>query len=157
MTATDLPPPPGFRPIPLAIGFIGAIGPLCVKLDDSGLALGFRVETRHCNPMQICHGGMMATFIDMLMPFVAIHQGNLGGRFLPTVHLAQDFLAPAPLGSWVEGQGELLRATKTLVFTRCSVTADGAPCATGNGIFRLGPETGGPGLSHFLEQMRDRD
>jgi uncharacterized protein (TIGR00369 family) len=152
---TDAPPPPGFRTIPLDIGFIGAVGPLCVRLNDAGIALGFRVEMRHCNPMQICHGGMMATFIDMLMPFAAIHQGKLGGRFLPTVHLTQDFLAPAPLGSWVEGTGELLRQTKTLVFARCAVTADGKPCASGTGIFRLGEEIGGGGLSRFLEQLRE--
>lgn len=149
------PPPPGFRAIPIDIGFIGAIGPLCIKLDGESLALGFRVEMRHCNPMKICHGGMMATFIDMLLPFAAIHQGQMQGRFLPTVHLTQDFLAPAPLGSWVEGTGELTRATKTLMFARCSVTADGTPCATGSGIFRMGPEMGGPGLSHLMSQMRD--
>jgi uncharacterized protein (TIGR00369 family) len=152
---TDTPPPPaGFRPIPLDIGFIGAVGPLYINLDSPKLALGFRVEARHCNPMQICHGGMIATFIDMLMPFAAIQQGNLAGRFLPTVHLSQEFLAPAPLGSWVEGGGELLRATRSLLFATCHVTADGEPCASGSGIFKMGAETGGMGLSRFLEHMR---
>jgi uncharacterized protein (TIGR00369 family) len=139
--------------VPLDIGFIGVIGPLYLNLDDDRLALGFRVEMRHCNPMRICHGGMMATFVDMLMPFAAIHQGKLQGRFLPTVHLSQEFLAPAPLGSWVEGTGQLLRATRTLLFARCEVTADGTPCASGTGIFRMGPESGGMGLSRLIDRM----
>jgi uncharacterized protein (TIGR00369 family) len=133
--------------------FIQHNGPLYLRTQDGRFQLGFRVERRHTNPMQICHGGMMATFIDMLMPFAAIHQGKLQGRFLPTVHLSQEFLAPAPLGSWVEGTGKLLRTTKTLIFARCDVTADGQPCASGNGIFRLGPETGGVGLSRLIDQM----
>jgi len=149
-----LPAPPGFIAIPFDIGFIGVNGPLYVNLDGPKLKLGFRVEMRHCNPMRIAHGGMMATFIDMLMPFGIIHDTKMRGRFLPTIHLSQEFLAPAPLGSWVEGSAELLRQTRNLVFAQCLVTADGEPCGRASGIFKLGAETGGPGLSHLLDQLK---
>jgi uncharacterized protein (TIGR00369 family) len=155
MTDSALPPPPGFLPIPIDIGFIGVVGPLYMNVGGETLALGFRVEMRHCNPMQICHGGMMATFVDMLLPFAAFQQSGMSGRFLPTVHLEQDFLAPAPLGAWVEGRGELLRATKSLVFAQCVVTADGETCARASGIFKIGKETGGPGLMSLLSRMKD--
>eukprot|EP01042_Synura_sphagnicola_P010774 gene10774-13803_t len=59
----------GFVELPIPIGFLASNGPLFVKIDGDTLKLGLRVEMRHCNPMQICHGGMLATFIDMLMPF----------------------------------------------------------------------------------------
>lgn len=151
---TQRPPPPGFRAIPIEIGFIGVNGPLLVNIDGEKLRLGFRVEMRHCNPMKIAHGGMMATFIDMLMPFAIMHQSQMPGRFIPTIHLAQEYLAPAPLGSWVEGTGDLLRTTRNLVFAQCLVTADGEPCLRASGIFKLGKETGSVGLSHMLKLMK---
>lgn len=145
--------PDGFRPIPMAVGFIGVIGPLYVKYRDGDLALGFRVEERHCNPMRIAHGGMMCTFVDMLMPFAVMADGEISGRFLPTVHMSQEFLSSAPLGAWVEGKGERLRATKNLVFAQCLVTADGEPCMRASGIFKMGREMGGGGLSMFLKHI----
>lgn len=154
MTDT-LPPPPGFRAIPIDIGFIGVNGPLCVNLDGEKFKLGFRVEMRHCNPMKVAHGGMMATFADMLLPFAVFHQSKMPGRFLPTVHLSQEYLAPAKLGAWVEGTGELLRQTKSLVFAQGVITADGEICGRASGIFKLGPETGGMGLSNLLSQLKD--
>lgn len=153
MTEEIAPPPPGFRPFPIEIGFIGMIGPLYLKYEKPDLKLGFRVEMRHCNPMRIAHGGMMCTFVDMLMPFAIMADGEIAGRFMPTVHMSQEFLAPAPLGAWVEGRGEKLRATKSLVFAQCLVTADGEPCMRASGIFKLGKETGGIGLSHVLQKM----
>lgn len=145
--------PDGFRPLPIDIGFIGAIGPLYLKFREGELSLGFRVEERHCNPMRIAHGGMMCTFVDMLMPFSVFADGTIGSRFLPTVHMSQEFLASAPLGSWVEGRGERLRATKNLVFAQCLVTADGELCMRASGVFKMGKETGGAGLTHLLKHM----
>ena len=68
------------------------------------MRLGFRVEKRHTNPLGICHGGMLASFCDMLLP-ISIHRKSkeVGLRFLPTINLQLDYLAPAPLGAWVEG------------------------------------------------------
>ncbi|MDX2235758.1 MAG: PaaI family thioesterase [Hyphomonadaceae bacterium] len=153
MTDAPLPPPPGFRPIPIEIGFIGVNGPLFLKYAEDVLTLGFRVEERHCNPMGIAHGGMMCTFADMLMPFTILADGKIGARFLPTVHMSQEFLAPAPKGAWVEGTGQRLRATKNLVFGQCLVTADGEPCLRASGIFKMGPETGGHGIGEMLRRM----
>ena len=58
------------------------------------MQLGFRVEARHTNPMRICHGGMMATFCDMLLPISAhVMSKELAERFLPTINLQIDYLA----------------------------------------------------------------
>ena len=102
--------------------------------------MGFRVEPRHCNPMKICHGGMMATFCDMLLPMSAHLQAKeVTGRFLPTISLQVDYLAPSPLGSWVQGEGQVLRVTRSLVFMQGLVTADGQNVARVSGTFKLGP------------------
>ena len=150
-------PPPGFHALPIPIGFLQVNGPLYVKVAGNTLKLGLRVEMRHCNPMKICHGGMLATFIDMQMPFTISYQGHAEGRFMPTVQLTQDYMAPAPLGSWLEGEAQVLKATRSLIFAQCLVTADDALCLRANGVFKLGPEVpGAGGLSKFLQSLRNQ-
>ena len=131
--------PEGFRARSFGEGFIGVNGPLYLKKLDSGILLGFRVEARHCNPMGICHGGMMATFCDMLLPISAHYLSqDIGRRFLPTIHLQVDFLAATPKGAWVQGEAQLLRATRNMVFMQGLVTADGENVARVSGIFKIG-------------------
>lgn len=136
--AADL--PPGFVALPRMGEFIGANGPLYLRQDGETVRIGFRVEPRHTNSMGMCHGGMMATFCDMLLP-LSVHRQrpDVGMRFLPTINLQIDYLAPAPLGSWVEGDAQVLRVTRTLVFAQAVVTADGEPAARVSGIFKIGP------------------
>jgi uncharacterized protein (TIGR00369 family) len=139
---SDLPPevPAGFAPWPALPGFVAVNGPLYVRRGQVPYQIGFRVEARHCNPMQICHGGMMATFCDMLLPLGAHALSEaVRGRFLPTVSLQLDYLAPAPLGAWVQGEAQVLRVTRTLVFAQGLVTADGTPAARVSGILKIGP------------------
>lgn len=132
--------PPGFEPVDVGGAFIRANGPLHVKRDGGRLWMGFRVEPRHTNPMGICHGGMMAAFCDMLLP-VCAHglDPALAKRSLPTVTLNMEYLAPAPVGSWVEGEGTLLRKTGTLVFLSGLVRSNGKPVARASGVFKIGP------------------
>ena len=132
--------PEGFHPRSFGDGFIGVNGPLYVRRAGSQFQLGFRVERRHCNMMGICHGGMMATFCDMLMPISAhVLSAQIGKRFLPTINLQIDYLAAAPLGAWVQGEAQLLRTTRSLVFMQGLVEADGVPVARTSGIFKIGP------------------
>ena len=131
--------PEGFARQTIGGEFIVANGPLYERFDAGVYRLGFRVEARHCNTMGICHGGMMATFCDMLLPITAFHATPaLHGRFLPTVSLQIDYLAPAPKGAWVEGQAQVLRTTRSLVFAQGLVTADGQTVARVSGVFKIG-------------------
>jgi uncharacterized protein (TIGR00369 family) len=131
--------PSGF--VPLAIGgeFMALNGPLHVRVAGGRAQLGFRVLPRHTNPMNICHGGMLASFGDMLLP-VCIHRQSpeVGLRFLPTISLQIDYLAPAPLGAWVQGEADVLRVTRTMVFAQGLVQADGTPVMRVSGIFKIG-------------------
>jgi len=119
------------------MGYMEVNGPLWGRIDDDGLpVMGFRVEPRHCNPMQICHGGMLMTFADMLLGFtVSVAVG--GKKFLPTVNLTGDYVGPSPLGAWVEGKGRLVRATRSLGFAETLITADGAPALRASGIMKI--------------------
>ena len=131
--------PEGFEQQTIGGEFIVANGPLYERMHDGVCQLGFRVEARHTNTMGICHGGMMATFCDMLLPITAFYATPaLHGRFLPTVSLQIDYLAPAPKGAWVESQAQVLRTTRSLIFAQGLVTADGQTVARVSGVFKIG-------------------
>lgn len=134
--------PEGFRPLNFSMGFIEQAGPLYGKWDGKLFMLGFRVEMRHCNPGQVAHGGMMATYADMLLPMASRFQSGKDMGFMPTVSLTCDYLAPAKLGAWVEGRAEAVRITKNLLFAQGTATADGEPCLRANGIFKVMPPSG---------------
>lgn len=134
---TDI--PAGFRPFPALGGFIEQVGPLYLRHEGELVQLGFRVEQRHANPMGICHGGMMASFCDMLLPLsVQRKSAEVGMRFLPTINLQIDYLGAAAVGAWVQGEAQVLRVTRTMVFAQGLVTADGANAARVSGIAKIG-------------------
>jgi uncharacterized protein (TIGR00369 family) len=122
--------------------FIALAGPLFARLESRAggaqLLMGFRVEQRHCNPLGMCHGGMLATFADMLMPMAAMYQPAGERRFLPTISLHMDYLAPAMLGAWVQGEAQILRTTRNLLFAQGMVSADGTPALRVSGVFKQG-------------------
>lgn len=132
--------PAGFVVVPMGGEYIAANGPIWVRHEGDLVQLGFRCERRHTNPLGILHGGMMATFCDMLLPIVAHRRVHaISQRFLPTISLQIDYLAPVPLGAWVQGEAEVLRTTATMVFAQGLVSADGKPVARASGIMKIGP------------------
>ncbi len=155
-TGLDTSVPPGFTTWVMGGAFMAANGPMYALHEGELLKLGFRVEPRHCNPAGHCHGGMLASFADMLLPFT-IHRkkmlagmpqaswpGNapetdLTGRFLPTIHLQLDYIAPARLGDWVEGQADVLRVTRSMVFAQGLITSGGKLALRCSGSFKIGP------------------
>lgn len=142
MSAVEI--PAGFARVQAGAGFIAVNGPLFLRHEDGIVQLGFRVEARHANPMGICHGGMMATFCDMLLPLAA-HRlvPEIARRFLPTISLQIDYLAPSAVGAWVQGEAQVLRTTRNMVFAQGLVSADGTPVARVSGIMKIGPEFDG--------------
>lgn len=132
--------PAGFRPLLFADGFIGHNGTAYVDRTGAEPVFGFRIGANHCNPMGICHGGWVATMLDMVLPLTArFTVADLEDHFLLTVNLAIDYLGSAKLDQWVEGRGQVLKRTGRMVFMQGLLTVDGEPIARGSGIFRIGP------------------
>lgn len=132
--------PAGFIEFPFPPGehFLTLTGPLYIKRDDKKLVLGLRVENRHCNIANICHGGMLMTFADMQLGVGARFELEQESGFSPTINMTADFLSPAANGAWLEGRTDLLRATRNFLFCQCIVTANGAPVLRASGIMKLG-------------------
>ena len=136
------PPPPGFRELPgyEKPVFNNLIGPLWVRPEaDDGISYGLRLELRHCNPQEVAHGGFLASFADIVLTGGTNYVARLS-RFVVTVSLATDFIAPAPLGAWVQASPQVLKAGRATAFSQCLVTADGKPVLRCSGTFHLGGE-----------------
>lgn len=151
--------PAGFVVVEIGGAFAGHNGPLYGRWHADRLQLGFRVAALHVNPGGQCHGGMLGTFADILISTAAQYQTEIPRQFLPTISLQMDFMAPAALGSWVEGEAEILKVTQRLVFSHGLIRADGQTVLRASGVFRRGPllpdSAGDQGLR--LEGMPRRD
>ncbi len=132
-------PPAGFEPVSIGGAFAIHNGPLYARWHQERLELGFRVGAQHVNPGNSCHGGMLSLFADILISTAAQYQTDIPRQFLPTISLQMDFLAPAPLGSWVHGQADILKVTRNLIFSQGLVYADHHVVLRASGTFKRGP------------------
>ncbi len=134
--------PEGFDLFAGIVGFVETTGPLYVKYDEGQAYCGLWIEDRHCNIANICHGGMLMTFADMQLG-IGAQFANKIGKFLPTVHMSCDFVAPAPIGAWLEGRTEVIKQTRKTIFATCILTADGENVFSASGIMKIPGESGG--------------
>ncbi|HVY86967.1 MAG TPA: PaaI family thioesterase [Caulobacterales bacterium] len=120
--------------------FEAITGPFFTSSKDLGpeepFRIGFRVEPKHCNASLACHGGMIATFVDMALGLAMRAATKLEGPS-PTMSMTIDFLGGAVAGDWIESRARMIHATYRTAF--CDVVAIGpnGPVARANGIFRL--------------------
>ena len=139
MTAPINELPPGFQAADIGGIFASRNARFGGRWIDGHLQLGFRVGPEHVNPAQQCHGGMLGMFADIFLSTAAQYQTDIPRVFLPTISLQMDFIAGAPIGSWVQGQADILRVTRNLVFSQGLVHADGVLVLRASGVFRRGP------------------
>ena len=132
-------PPAGWHHAPIGGDFAKYNGPLFARWHEHRLEVGFRVDHRHANPGNACHGGMLCTFADILISGAAHYQTDIPRQFLPTVSLQMDFCASAPMGSWVHGRADVLKVTRNLVFSQGLVYADDTLVMRTSGVFKRGP------------------
>ena len=90
------------------------------------MSFGFRIEDRHLNPRGLAHGGALATFADMQLAAL-MRMGRLEMKVSPTISLSLDYLAPARVGDWVEGEVSLVKRTGRLAFTETILRVEGEP------------------------------
>jgi uncharacterized protein (TIGR00369 family) len=125
--------PAGYLPANTNSPFGRFVGDLYEKVDAEGRAWrGLRVEEKHANLAGIGHGGLLMTLADLVLSQVIRHAG-----FAPTVtvRMTTDFLGPAHVGDWLEGTGQVDRATSTLVFVSGALQVGERKLLTCTGLF----------------------
>jgi acyl-coenzyme A thioesterase PaaI-like protein len=96
---------------------------------------GFRVEAHHCNTRPVCHGGMLATFADISLARGLRVVRNVPAP-LPTITMALDYLAPAPLGEWIDARVTVTRTGRGACFAQLLMYAAGKPILRASGIYK---------------------
>ncbi|MFW2829190.1 PaaI family thioesterase [Sphingomonas sp. ID0503] len=125
--------------------FADHVGPLYMTLDalDAGEAVrfGFRVADHHCNPRPICHGGMLSTFADIALARGIRVVSDIPAP-LPTITMSLDYLAPAPLGAWVDARVSVTRIGGGTCFAQALMYAGETPVLRASGVYkRMKPAT----------------
>jgi len=134
-------PPAGWNPVGDIGGpFILHNGPIFhygqTLPPEEPVRYGFRVEERHCNMRMVCHGGMLASFLDLCLARGAT--SSLAIRIgAPTMNLSVDYLNPARLGDWVESRVTVLRRTRQTAFVQALLLSGAHLLARGSAIYRL--------------------
>lgn len=126
--------PDGFVPFPQNNGFALLVGPLFVH--PGRQAIGFRVESHHCNPLGICHGGMMMTVMDMAVG-MAVNSAAQSPTFPASINLAFDFLTPAQEGDWLESRVDFVHTTRRTGFANGYLTSPRGVVMRASGICKI--------------------
>lgn len=132
MSRPDAPAPEGWRPMQPRSAFAGLLGPFYEPVGGDGFRRGLRIAEKHANRRGIAHGGLLASFADMLLGEMISRSGN--GPAV-TARLSSDFISPALLGDWLEGEARLVRAGGSLVFADGRLQVGKRTVLTVSGVF----------------------
>lgn len=132
--------PAGWRKLDLDDPFLDRIGPVFIADPFVGdevepARFGLRVAPHQCNFAGTCHGGMIASVLD-----IALGRGMAAlsaGAHAPTVTLTIDFMRAAKVDDWLESRVRILRRTRSMVFCDALLLGPEGAVARGNAVFKL--------------------
>ena len=111
------------------------IGPFHYRLDETGRAVAaFEPRREHCNGSGALHGGLLMSFIDFTL--FAIAHDHLQDVSAVTVSCNTEFVSAGQLSPRVEGYGEVIRATRSLIFVHGRLLQGENPIAGFSGILK---------------------
>ncbi len=142
-------PPAGYTPLATLCPVDSSMGPWFVRDNDDGSrTVGFRIGAHHLNANGVCHGGVTATFADILARvFNETYSGRSGAApvvgKMATITLDIDYLGPGLPGAWIEATPEVVKRTGKMLFTQALITDGQSPVARCKAIYRLFQQKGG--------------
>src|SRR5260221_13846173 len=115
------------------------VGPFYERRRGNEVSLGLRIEGRHCNSRDICHGGLLATLADLALGYSALAAGKTAGgpSSFVTVSLSLDFAGSAKAGDWVESDVEVHKTGARRAFANRYLVAHGVRIVRASAIFAL--------------------
>jgi len=111
------------------------VGPVLERLEDGRRIFAFQADGRHANDRGVVHGGMLVTFADQA--FGELVLDSVGRKLCATIQLNTQFIAAVQIGDFVEGRGEIVRSTRSLVFLRGMLTVGDRTVAAVDGIWKV--------------------
>ena len=117
------------------MGFNELVGPIWARRDGDGWVNGFLVTDKHLNFRRNLHGGMLATFADSVLGRMVFNA--VKPRPSATIQLDVHYVGPVADGDFVEGRGEIIRITGSVVFVAGRFTVGSSAVATANGVWKI--------------------
>jgi uncharacterized protein (TIGR00369 family) len=111
------------------------VGPILERLEEGRRIFAFMADARHVNDRGVVHGGMLMTFADQA--FGELVLDSVDRRLCATVQLNTHFIAAVQVGDLVEARGEIVRATRSLVFMRGFLAVGERTVAAIDGIWKV--------------------
>lgn len=125
--------PEGYVLCPLPVGAFGdSLGPLYMRPDGSGFAC--RMAERHGNPRGVVHGGVLMALADQVLGLTVYR--STGHEPSATVSLNCDFVEGALPGELVEGEAEVTRTTRSIVFVQGRLRCGERLILTASGLWK---------------------
>ena len=109
-------------------------GPMYFRERGQKPGVGFYSEPHHGNLGNVIHGGALMTLADMALFDICFR--TFGEFPAVTLSLNADFLNPGPIGEFVEADGEITRAGKSIHFVRGLVKAGETPLLSFSGSIK---------------------
>jgi acyl-coenzyme A thioesterase PaaI-like protein len=109
-------------------------GPFYFRKEGPVPGIGFYAEPHHANKEDTIHGGALLTLADMALFDICFRK--VGAFKAVTLSLHTDFLAPAPIGAFIEASGEMTGGGRTIMMARGFVTSGGKPLVSFSGTLR---------------------
>jgi acyl-coenzyme A thioesterase PaaI-like protein len=116
-------------------GFTDFIGEFWMRREESGPAFGFLAEPKHVNRAGAVHGGLLATIADNTLGWTVMDAYPT--HHAATIQLNLHFVAGARPGDFIEGRGEIVRATRTVIFLRGKFSVRQGIIAIADGIWKV--------------------
>ncbi len=116
--------------------FATHVGPFYVRpggTDADGC--GFLADDRHGNKRGVVHGGMIATAFDVALGNATWHAA--GQKPCATIQLNVHFLGALKLGDFAYVEATVVKATRTIVFLRGTMTVGDRLVATADGVWKI--------------------
>lgn len=126
--------PPGWKIRP-GKNFNTFVGPYYERDDGDSMHSGFVTDERHGNKRGVTHGGMIATSFDVALGNAAWTAAD--GQRCATVQLTIQYVGALQLHEFAEVAVEIVRATRSLVFLRGVMVANGRTIATADGVWKI--------------------
>lgn len=136
MTATARPEavPEGWTLRPTK-AFGSHVGPFYNAPGGDGEGCGFVAAAKHGNKRGVVHGGMIMTAFDVALGNAVWNAA--GQKPCATVQMNVSFIGAVQVGQFAAVRAEVVKATRSMVFMRGTMTAAGRVVATADGVWKI--------------------
>ncbi len=111
------------------------VGPFYQPQDGAALTCGFLADARHGNKRGVTHGGMVATAFDVALGNAS--WAAAGQKPAATVQLNVHFVGALKLGEFAVIRTEIVKATRTMVFLRGTMTVGDRVVGVADGVWKI--------------------